>query len=197
MSSLPTPEEIRKLRKRAGLTQKELARRAGVSQSLIARIESGSVDPRLSTLRRILQALEEYVSEQLTAKDVMASPVISVKTDTPIEKVIEIMWEHGISQVPVVNKEGMVVGTVFERVLVDTLFKYKEKALNKLAGDVMSSPLPMVSPDENLHTVARILRAGSPAVLVTSGKELIGIITNSDLMKCYLILFKKREYKPS
>ncbi len=197
MSSLPTPEEIRKLRKRAGLTQKELARRAGVSQSLIARIESGSVDPRLSTLKRILQALEEYVSEQLTAKDVMASPVISVKTDTPIEKVIEIMWEHGISQVPVVNKEGMVVGTVFERVLVDTLFKYKEKALNKLAGDVMSSPLPMVSPDENLHTVARILRAGSPAVLVTSGKELIGIITNSDLMKCYLILFKKREYKPS
>ncbi|RLE74581.1 MAG: hypothetical protein DRJ44_07250, partial [Thermoprotei archaeon] len=69
MSSLLTPKELRELRKRAGLTQKELARRAGVSQSLIARIESGSVDPRLSTLRRILQALEDYVSEQLTAKD--------------------------------------------------------------------------------------------------------------------------------
>ncbi len=197
MSFLPTPEELRRLRKRAGLTQKELAKRAGVSQSLIARIESGSVDPRLSTLRRILKALEEYISEQLTAGDVMASPVITVKPTTPIDKVIEIMWEHGISQVPVVNEDGTVVGTVYEKVLVDTLFKYKERALNRLAGDIMSSPLPIVPPDENLHTITRILRAGSPAVLVASGREIIGIITNSDLMKCYLVLFKKREQKPS
>ena len=197
MSSLPTPEELKELRKKAGLTQKELARRAGVSQSLIARIESGSVDPRLSTLRRILQAIEDYVSEQLTVKDVMASPVIIVKINTPIEEVIELMWEHGISQIPVVNKEGVVVGTVYERTLVDTLFKYKEKALDKIAGDVMTSPLPMVSPDENLHTVAQILRSGYSAVLVMSGREILGIVTNSDLMKCYLILFKKREHKPA
>ena len=197
MSSLLTPKELRELRKRAGLTQKELARRAGVSQSLIARIETGSVDPRLSTLRRILQALEDYVSEQLTAKDVMASPVITVKTDTALDKIIEKMWDHGISQVPVLNKEGIVVGTVHERILVDTLFKYREKALNKVAGDIMSAPLPMVSPNENLHAVARIIRSGSPAVLVTSGRDIIGIITSSDLMKCYLILFRQREYKSS
>ena len=48
MSFIPSPEDIRRMRIRAGLTQKELAERAGVSQSLIARIERGSVDPRLS-----------------------------------------------------------------------------------------------------------------------------------------------------
>ncbi|MHA1431033.1 MAG: helix-turn-helix domain-containing protein, partial [Candidatus Freyarchaeota archaeon] len=56
MFRLPTPEDIKRLRKKVGLTQTELAEKAGVSQSLIARIESGSVDPRLSTLQRILNA---------------------------------------------------------------------------------------------------------------------------------------------
>ncbi|MFZ8855537.1 MAG: helix-turn-helix domain-containing protein, partial [Thermofilaceae archaeon] len=54
---IPTPEELRMLRLKAGLTQAEVARRAGVSQSLIARIESGNVNPRVSTLMRIYQAI--------------------------------------------------------------------------------------------------------------------------------------------
>jgi len=44
---LPTPEELKKRRTNLNLTQNELARLAGVSQPLIARIESGDVDPRL------------------------------------------------------------------------------------------------------------------------------------------------------
>ncbi|HIQ55845.1 MAG TPA: helix-turn-helix domain-containing protein, partial [Pyrodictium sp.] len=52
---IPTPEELRKLRLKAKLTQRELAKRAGVSQSLIARLERGQVNVRLSTLQRILE----------------------------------------------------------------------------------------------------------------------------------------------
>jgi len=37
-SDLPTLEEIKKLRKKLGLTQQELAEESGVSQSLIAKI---------------------------------------------------------------------------------------------------------------------------------------------------------------
>lgn len=43
-------------RKRAGLTQAELARRAGVSQSFVARVERGR-DARLSTMRRLYEAM--------------------------------------------------------------------------------------------------------------------------------------------
>ncbi len=86
MSFLPTPEEIRRLRLKAGLTQKELAERAGVSQSLIARIESGTVDPRLSTLKKILRALEEATKEGIKAGDVMHTPVITVQMTDSIRK---------------------------------------------------------------------------------------------------------------
>ncbi|MCD4809259.1 MAG: helix-turn-helix domain-containing protein, partial [Methanosarcinales archaeon] len=50
---LPTPGDIKKRRVGLNLTQNELAKLAGVSQPLIARIEAGDVDPRLSTLTKI------------------------------------------------------------------------------------------------------------------------------------------------
>jgi len=195
LSLLPDPRELRELRKRAGLTQKELARRAGVSQSLIARIEAGTVDPRLSTMRRILRALEDFVNEELRAEDVMASPVITVYMDSPIEEVVDLMWRHGISQIPVLSKCGHVIGTVYEKTVVEILLKYRERALGKRAGDIMSAPLPMVSPKERLSTVAKILGREMPAVLVAEGGRLLGIITHSDLMRNYLTLFKKRAHE--
>jgi transcriptional regulator with XRE-family HTH domain len=47
---------LRWARGRAGLTQRRLAGLAGVPQSTVSRIESGAIDPRTSTLRRLLQA---------------------------------------------------------------------------------------------------------------------------------------------
>jgi len=51
-----TPHIVRYARRRAGLTQRELAARTGVTQASIARIESGSVSPRADTVERILAA---------------------------------------------------------------------------------------------------------------------------------------------
>src|SRR5262245_5330279 len=47
---------VREARKRAGLTQADLASRAGTTQSAIARIESGAVSPSLEHLTELVQA---------------------------------------------------------------------------------------------------------------------------------------------
>ena len=47
---------VRYARRRAGLTQRELAGRTGVPQPAIARIERGAVSPRIATLDRLLAA---------------------------------------------------------------------------------------------------------------------------------------------
>lgn len=49
-----TARLIRYSRRKAGLTQRQLAERAGVPQPTIARIESGAVSPRLATVDRLL-----------------------------------------------------------------------------------------------------------------------------------------------
>jgi transcriptional regulator with XRE-family HTH domain len=43
-------------RRRAGLSQRELARKTGVPQSSISRIEGGLISPTVATLERLIQA---------------------------------------------------------------------------------------------------------------------------------------------
>lgn len=47
---------IRAARHRAGITQKELARRLGTTQSVVARWESGRVSPSVETLSRVVRS---------------------------------------------------------------------------------------------------------------------------------------------
>ncbi|MGH2784550.1 MAG: helix-turn-helix domain-containing protein [Actinomycetota bacterium] len=47
---------LRAARRRAGLSQRTLSQRTGVPQSTIGRIETGAIDPRASTLDRLLRA---------------------------------------------------------------------------------------------------------------------------------------------
>jgi transcriptional regulator with XRE-family HTH domain len=54
----PLKEKLRTERRRAALTQEELADKAGVGIATIARIETGEItEPRVSTLRKLAQAL--------------------------------------------------------------------------------------------------------------------------------------------
>jgi transcriptional regulator with XRE-family HTH domain len=46
-------------RRRAGLTQRELARRAGIPQPSISRIERDQVSPTVDTLERLLRACDQ------------------------------------------------------------------------------------------------------------------------------------------
>ncbi len=192
LSIFPSPEEIKALRKKAKLTQQELAEKAGVSQSLIARIESGTVNPRLSTLIRIMKALEEYVESEITAEEIMSKPLIYTLPNENIETIVQKMWDHAISQLPVLGSNNTVIGTIFERDIIEVFIKYKNKALSLTAKDIMSDPLPMVQPNTKLSRITSILTNEIPAVIVLKNGKPVGIITRSDIMKIYTEWLKHR-----
>ena len=56
-------EEIKKIRKEAGLSQKELGERLKVSQAMIAQYENGKRTPKIETLIKIAEALNCEVSD--------------------------------------------------------------------------------------------------------------------------------------
>jgi len=53
-------------RKSAGLTQKQLSERAGIAQGDISKLESGSANPSLRTLRRLADAMHTRLRIEFT-----------------------------------------------------------------------------------------------------------------------------------
>jgi len=51
-------EKLKRQRTRRALTQAALADRAGVTTATVARIERDEIEPRMTTLRKLAQALE-------------------------------------------------------------------------------------------------------------------------------------------
>ncbi len=179
---IPSPDELRKLRLRAGISQRELARRAGVSQSLIARLEKGEVNIRLTTLQKILRVLYDALADEDRAEHYMTSPVISVKTGTSLREVAALMDSKGISQIPVIDENNRVIGTIYETTLLRILLRNGESFLDKKVEDVMEDPLPIVSPSTPIYIVQQIL-VKYPAVLVIDKGEIRGIITKIDIIR--------------
>ena len=56
-------DTVKEIRRRKGLSQKDLAEESGVGQDTISGIESGRHEPRPSTLRKLADALEVEVAD--------------------------------------------------------------------------------------------------------------------------------------
>lgn len=79
------PQALRQLRTERGFTQRQLAVKSGLSQPMVARIETGDVDPRTSTFRSILDGLLENADEistgsELSKEDGSSTEKKSMKT---------------------------------------------------------------------------------------------------------------------
>ena len=167
---------LRRLRREAGLTQRQLSKLVGVSQAHISKIEGESVDPRLSTVNKILAVLTEGKGKK--CHEVMTKNVIFVIPYDKVLKVSELMMRNAISQLPVID-DRHVVGTVTEEGIVRNLSS--TIADEKVVG-VIQPPLPSVPHDTDLSLVRPLLEE-HPGVLVMEKGEIVGIITRSDLLK--------------
>jgi predicted transcriptional regulator len=177
----PEIEEIKRKRKKLGISQKRLAELVGVSQPLIARIESGTLDPKLSLIKRIYRVLEEIEGKSLDARKIMKSPVISVQADEPVKRAAEIMIDNEISQMPVLEGDRM-VGSVTENSIVKALINRGVEAEELKVRDVMEEPFPAVDPEESVRPILSLLLESQAVVVMEEGK-VKGIITKQDVMK--------------
>jgi len=170
------------MRRKLGLTQAEVARAAGVSQPLVARIENGTVDPRLSTLRAVVDALNDAERTGVALRDVMTAPVASVRTTDAVGAAIRVMREKGISQLPVLAK-GVAVGSLSDRGVVHALSEAQDaEALAKMPVErIMGPPLPMAEPGTSVEQAYRLLE-DQPAVLVVERGKPVGIVSKADLL---------------
>ncbi len=189
---LPDLHSILRNRRRLGLTQSELARLAGVSQSLVAKIEAGRLDPAYSKAKHLLDVLDQLSRrEEKRAKEVMHSPVSSVKTSELLFHAVSLMRRHGFSQLPVEDVQGKMVGSLSERSVIERLEQASVgrgrtagslDSKHVLVSEIMDEPFPTVSELTPVSAIAHLLH-DSPAVLVLRKGKPAGIVTKADLLK--------------
>ncbi|MBU1622075.1 MAG: CBS domain-containing protein, partial [Nanoarchaeota archaeon] len=167
-------QEIKRMRKNLGINQKDLAAQAGVSQSLIAKIESGKLDPTFTKAKQIFQALEDLQEkEEIKAKEIMNKKVVFVKANDKVKEIIAIMKRKGISQVPVLKNEK-VCGLITEGTILKKLVQNPEKINYLRAEEIMEDAPPIVSPKTNLKILLELLKE-SQLILVAEKGETKGI----------------------
>ncbi|MDD5112143.1 MAG: CBS domain-containing protein [Candidatus Altiarchaeota archaeon] len=180
---IPELSEIRKLRKKLGLSQSELAIMAKVSQSLVARVESGDIDPGYSKAASLFSALDSVGKSEVPASEIMSSHVHFVHASDTIEKAAATMKKHEVSQVPVLRK-GRIVGSLSESTILNQIASgaNAQDLSRRKVSSYAENPLPMISPSTPVTAVSALLES-SPAVVVADRGSVLGIVTKADLLK--------------
>tara|TARA_Y100000034_G_C6825319_1_gene372051 strand:+ start:30 stop:572 length:543 start_codon:yes stop_codon:yes gene_type:complete len=171
--------QLKKIRKQLNLTQHQFAKTSGLSQSLIAKIESGKLDPTYSKVKKIEEALELLTKKhEKEAREIMMKKIISVQQDEKASKIIDLMNKNSISQIPILEKDK-VIGIVSESSIIS---KNLEEIKLLKAKDIMEESPPIIAKDTKLEVIKKLLQH-YPLVLVKEKGKLIGLITKADLIR--------------
>ena len=141
----------------------------------------------------------------MKAADVMATNVVTVRLDTPVATIAEVLLANRISAVPVVNDKDALVGIVSEGDLIHRveagterhrswwleLLTGKEmlahefiKSHARKAADVMTRAVVSVQPDTPLGDIASLLEKHRiKRVPVLSNGKIAGIVSRANLIQ--------------
>jgi len=124
-----------------------------------------------------------FLSDEVTVRDVMSSPVIEVNVDDTAKIVAELMTKYKISGI-VVKKNGKPVGIVTKRDLIEKVVALDKKPSDVRVSEIMSTPLVTASPDETIEeALRRMNKMGISRLVVTYKDEVHGIISVKDILK--------------
>lgn len=141
----------------------------------------------------------------MRAKEIMITKVIKAKPKTNIYELINMMAEHNISGIPVVDSKGGVIGIVTESDLIYheklpispfLLYRhgsyelkqmsddYREKLSAMKVEDIMTRDVVLVNEDTSVNEIATLMVERRVRRLpVVCNNKLIGIISRRDVLK--------------
>jgi len=151
----------------------------------------------------------------MKAAEVMATSVISVRLDTPVTEIAEVLLANRISAVPVVNDKDVLVGIVSEGDLIrrveagterhrswwlelltgkETLAHEFVMSHARAAADVMTRPVVSVTPDTPLADIASLLEKHRiKRVPVAVNGKIVGIVSRANLIQALVSQAKAQE----
>ena len=176
---IPTGKHLKRCRKSLRLTQTELSQLSGIAQSVIAKVENESVDPRSSTLKKIVDALNrlQFPGQPHIVNDIMVEDLITLFADDTIESAIDKMISSNVSQLPVISGSGSPIGLVSEA----SLLTHAAQTMGSVRS-VMQANAVVVNYDVSISEARELLTA-EEALLVTRDGRLVGLVSRIDMVR--------------
>ncbi|MGH3797888.1 MAG: CBS domain-containing protein [Pseudonocardiaceae bacterium] len=127
----------------------------------------------------------------MKARDVMSSPVITVRPDTLIRAAAALLVSHGYTAAPVVDN-GRVIGIVTEENLVRGQIRSEgwlrpgtwNRAVPQRVREVMTgTPLGMLPDSDLTDLVSLMLEARIRSMPILDDGRLVGIVSRRDVLR--------------
>jgi acetoin utilization protein AcuB len=125
----------------------------------------------------------------LYAYQIMKKPVVTLTADTSMHDAWKLIRDHRFRHVPVVNKEGRLIGILSDRTLLReaSIFeKSLEYDFEKVAvKDIMTQPVLTAHPHTEISYIAKIFineRIGAMPV-IDDDHKILGILTRTDILR--------------
>ncbi len=118
-------------------------------------------------------------------RDYMSRRVISFSPETEILKALHLMHENDISNAPVVDDQGALIGILSDRDCIRGVIQGTyHSEFGGLVSDFMSRNVETVGPDEGLlDATRRLLDLPHRLYPVMAGGDLLGVISRRDIIK--------------
>ena len=115
-----------------------------------------------------------------------SSDVITVRPDQSLREAVDLLAEHNIGALIVVDEPGRPIGIISERDIIREAAR-TETVLGQAVSRVMTKDLITASPEDDLETVLQTMTAKHFRHLpIVDGERLIGVISIGDVVKAQL-----------
>lgn len=116
-------------------------------------------------------------------RDVMTQNPTSCDPSVTVVDAAKVMASEDVGSVPVV-KDGRLAGVVTDRDIVVRVLAEGRDPNSTTVGEIASSDLETVSPDDDLNTALRKMASAKVRRLpVVDGDELVGIVAQADVAR--------------
>lgn len=122
--------------------------------------------------------------EGLVARDVMSTPIATLRQDDAIEEAARFLMRHRINSAPVVDNDGRLAGIVSEKDLMTMMSS--ETAWKRPIREVMTENVVAYDEMQSVYSIYRFLLS-SPVrrVVVVNGERPTGVISRGTLLRSF------------